>query len=130
VSPKPFRDGRLAIWLTGIGIALAVILAYTAYAAYPYLAGPSLSFSVRTSEGGITTLDGATERVSFLEINGYPIALEEDGSFSEERAYPPGYTELTATARDRFGHTVSRTITFVNSPPIISHGTEEEDQRN
>jgi hypothetical protein len=126
VIPQRFNYSRFAAGIGGIGIVIVIIIVYAAYAAYPYLAGPSLSIAATTSENGITTLSGTTERVSFLEINGYPVALEESGAFNEKRAYPAGYTEVTATARDRFGHSVLRTITLVNTHPIISHGTEEE----
>lgn len=105
---SPFRTGIVL----GI-LAAVVILGYAFYAIYPYLSGPSLSV-VKTTSEGLTTIVGRTERVSYLSIDGAAVPLSEDGSFSVKRAYPPGYTAVTVSAKDRFGRTITRTLTFLN----------------
>ncbi|MEK9177362.1 MAG: hypothetical protein AAB923_03635, partial [Patescibacteria group bacterium] len=77
---------------------------------------------------GPATISGDTRRVSYLSINGLPVAVSEDGSFSVKRAYPPGYTEVVITAKDRFGRQRSRTVSFITLPlthATTTHGTEE-----
>ena len=105
--------------LAVIGLALLVIGGYTLYAALPLILGPHLSIAEPTgsSVAGTTVVRGTTARVSFLTIDGLPIALDEDGSFSVERAYPPGYTEVTIAAKDRFGREIVRTVPFIIVPP-------------
>lgn len=120
------RDGRKTIGIAGGVLALLIIVGYALFAAYPYLKGPSLTLSF-ASVKGLTTLYGDTERVSFLTINGAEIPVGEDGSFSIERAYPAGYTAVTAVGRDRFGRTITKTLTFVTEQgTTTTYGIEEE----
>lgn len=102
------RPGMIAGLLAALAIG-----GYTLYAALPYLLGPSLSASV-TNANGETYVSGKAARVSFLAINGAAIPLQEDGAFSAKRAYPTGYTAVTISAKDRFGRSVAKTITFLN----------------
>ncbi|MBI3573502.1 hypothetical protein HY090_00440 [Candidatus Kaiserbacteria bacterium] len=104
----PFRAGVI-----GIIFALVVIALYTLYAALPYLLGPSLSIDAVNADG-MTTISGKTERVSFLSIDGAVVPLSEDGTFFARRAYPVGYTETQVSVKDRFGRTLTKTLTFVN----------------
>lgn len=89
------------------------IVGYSIFAALPYLEGPAITVH-ETTVNGVTTISGTTARVSYLSIDGSSIPLEVNGSFSAVRAYPPGYTALTVSVTDRFGRTLTKTITFVN----------------
>lgn len=116
MSPQPLSSSTFSL-RSGIilgCIAVAVIAGYAFYALLPYLSGPSLSAHEAT-ENGVTTVTGRTERVSYLSVNGAPVPLSEDGSFSVKRAYPPGYTAVTLSAKDRFGREITRTLTFLNT---------------
>ena len=110
--PKQFPFGLGIGALIGI-VAAFIICGYTLYAALPYLLGPSLSVT-QTTENGETTVSGGTARVSFLSIDDAPVPLSEDGSFSVRRAYPLGYTAIKVSVKDRFGRSLTKTITFVN----------------
>jgi hypothetical protein len=111
--PFPLRAGMIA----GM-IAAVIIVGYTFYAILPYLLGPSLTATEVTARGlpgqGETAVAGMTERVSYLSIDGMDVPLAEDGSFSVQRAYPMGYTAITISAKDRFGRTIIRTLSFLN----------------
>ena len=89
------------------------MIGYTFYAGLPYLLGPSLTV-METTTNTTTTVSGMTKRVSFLTIDDSPVALQEDGSFMVKRAYPVGYTAVVVSVRDRFGRTLTKTLTFVN----------------
>lgn len=93
-------------------LAVVLICGYSFYAILPYLLGPSLEARAIT-EDGLTTITGNAVRVSYLSINDMSVSLAEDGSFSEKRAYPPGYTAVTISAKDRFGRTIKKTLSFV-----------------
>lgn len=95
-------------------VAAIIIIGYTLYAILPYLLGPALTVS-ETTTNGETTIVGSAERVSYLSIDGLNVPLQEDGTFSAERTYPPGYTAITVSAKDRFGRTISKILTFVNN---------------
>jgi len=92
--------------------AVLLIAGYTLYAGLPYLLGPSLSATV-TTQDGTTVISGKTARVSFLSIDNSPVPLQEDGTFSEILSFPPGYTAVMISAKDRFGRNLRKTITFV-----------------
>lgn len=106
------------------------ILAYGAFAASPYLRGPSLI--VDSPKAGETVasptvvIRGSTERVSYLSINDMPVPLLEDGTFAVERAYPTGYTVLVVRARDRFDRELTKTIQFLHTSNITTHGIQKE----
>ena len=110
---KQFPFGFGAGMLIGI-VAVFIIGGYTLYAAFPYLMGPSLTV-VETTQKGETTITGSTARVAFLSIDDAPIALQEDGTFTVIRAYPLGYTAIKISVKDRFGRTLTKMITFLNT---------------
>ena len=119
-------DGRKTLSIAGGAFAVLFILGYALFAAYPYLRGPTLTLSY-APKNGLTALYGDTERVSYLTINGAEVAVDEDGSFEVMRAYPKGYTAVTAVGRDRFGRTITKTITFViaQATTTTNYGEEE-----
>lgn len=105
-----FTPGRIALSLGAL--AIAVILGYSVYAALPLVQGPFLSATATTGNHAVL-ISGMTKRVAFLEVNGAPIPIQENGSFRIERAYPPGYTAITITARDRFGKQTTKILSLV-----------------
>jgi hypothetical protein len=122
-------------FLGAIGALLAFLIigGYTLLVALPLIEGPSLVISEPdgTAITGAVTIAGKTNRVSFLSINGLPVAVSEDGSFSVKRTYPAGYTEVTVQAKDRFGRERTRSISFITSAPMTeatstNHGIEEK----
>jgi hypothetical protein len=116
---------------TGIALAalgILALLAYGAYAATPFLKGPALSLEAPEETGaGTTLIRGASARVSTLTLNERDIALAEDGSFSVERAYPPGYTVVEVVGTDRFGRTRTETLTFITKR---DYGNEEKGRKD
>jgi hypothetical protein len=115
MKKNDFGGGRRSLGLIIGGSIIALTALYGVFAALPFLMGPDVSIKAQTDENGLTRIYGKTERVSFLSIDGAEIALTEDGGFSVERAYPAGYTWLQAEAKDRFGRTITKTLTFVVS---------------
>ncbi len=107
---------RVRPGMVAVALGVLIIVGYTLYAGLPYLLGSALTVS-ETTIRGITTVSGATERVAFLSVDGAPVPLQEDGSFSVERAYPLGYTAVVVSVRDRFGRTLTKTLTFLNPVP-------------
>lgn len=124
MRPNNFDGGRPRFGLWAGGLAVAVLLGYALFAALPYLLGPSLTLESDAAENGMATIHGTTKRVSYLSINGLAVPLEESGNFSVTRAYPFGYTVIQASARDRFGRTITKTISFTTLP-TTTYGKKE-----
>jgi hypothetical protein len=114
--PRTASDRLRSAPLIVAALAALVVIGYSAYAAYPYLRGPILTLDAPRQVGLDMVLSGRTVRVSTLSVNGLPTPLDERGFFSLERAYPPGYTVVTVRVVDRFGRSVTRTLTFVTKP--------------
>ncbi len=112
-KPIVFKPARIGLFF-GV-FTLLVIAGYSAYAAWPLLEGPSLEVLLSVTPSHTITLTGATSRVSILQVDGGGVPLGEDGSFSIERAMPPGYTAITVLAEDRFGRRTTKIIPFLNT---------------
>jgi hypothetical protein len=96
-----------------VGVGIAAIAGYTLYAALPYLLGPAVSATAIPDKGAIS-ISGKTARVSYVSINGAPVPLQEDGTFSVIRSFPPGYTAIEISAKDRFGRSLEKTLSLVS----------------
>ncbi|MEK7510875.1 MAG: hypothetical protein AAB582_01390 [Patescibacteria group bacterium] len=93
-----------------IGIALALLVAYGLFRAYPLLSGPALTIDspapYTTIEGGSVTISGTARRTETLMLNSAVLLIDENGHFSTTLTLPPGDAILSLTARDRFGRSV------------------------
>ena len=118
-----FTPRRTVLFISGV--ALLIILGYSAYAALPLIQGPSLT-ATATIDTDAVLISGMTRRVAFLEVNGAPVPLQENGSFLAKRAYPPGYTAITVTARDRFGKGVTKKLSLLSPKQEKPSNTKEE----
>jgi len=115
MTPRPFSfTPRRAVMIVSAGLGL-ILLGYVLFVSLPLIEGPSFSILEPQTPvvEGITKISGTTKRVAFLEINGEPIPLSEEGKFAVYRAYPAGYTALVIKARDRFGREKTETVTFI-----------------
>ncbi len=95
-----------------IALALLLLLGYGAMEAYPLVSGPSLTLigpiNGATSPDGFVTVTGSAARVSALTLNGAPLLIDENGTFSRLIVLPRGGAILTLTATDRFGRTITK----------------------
>jgi len=111
-------NGRGNLYLA-VGILL-VTLAYGLFQARVLIHGPSLV--VDSPQPGETVMEvmmyvqGSTENVTHLSINGRPVTMGLDGSFNEPLVTPGGYGVVLVEAEDRFGRTTKQTIEFVGKP--------------
>lgn len=108
-----------------LGVAgMMILLAYGTYVALPYVLGPAVSVHApKHMEDGTTILTGITKRVSKVTVNELEVPLNEDGAFSVERAYPPGYTVVIINAADRFGRRREAALSFITPK---RHASEEK----
>lgn len=101
----------------GLFIALALlVIGYGIFEARRLVSGPELS--IETPANGSATssaavvVSGIARNISFLTINDAPIYTNEDGHFYEVLTPPFGYTVITVAASDRFGRSISKSVTI------------------
>jgi hypothetical protein len=84
-----------------------VLIAYSTYAFWDYLEGPSITISFPESgystSSPIITVRGTTEHAQFISLNDRPIYIDEKGAFSETLFLPVGLDIIQTYIRDRFG---------------------------
>lgn len=99
---------------------LLVTAMYGLFQARILIKGPMLFVSL--PENGSTVSDvlleveGKTEHVTHVSINGRPILLDTSGEFRETLVTPSGYGVIFVEARNRFGHHTEKRIEFYGAP--------------
>lgn len=104
----------------------ALALSYAAFAATPFILGPTLSLSLEAGTGPEVYISGTTSRVSSVWLNDLPIPISDQGSYAVTRTFPPGYTEVVVRAEDRFGRSREQRQTIVTTH-FIDHASQEND---
>jgi hypothetical protein len=108
-------------------ILLAITLAYGFFQARVLIHGPVLSITSPKSGETVTDtlmeINGKTENVTHVTINGQPITMDISGTFTEKRITPNGYGVVLIEAKDRFGHTTKEYITFLGEPSSTTTST-------
>lgn len=101
-------------------VAVAVLfVAYVHFQARNLLAGPQITLTTDPPEiehEQLINLEGTAKNITLLTMNGTPISTDDQGNFSHPLVLENGYTIMTLTAHDRFGHTTTVTRRFVYLP--------------
>lgn len=89
-------------WAGG-ALLLMLLIAYSAYQARAYLAGPRVRIGETLRNGPLLDIAGTAERVAFVSLNGRQIFTDERGVWQETILLLPGYNVVSLSATDRFG---------------------------
>lgn len=108
-----------------LSLALVVLCAgYGTVQARELIRGPVLTvYSPQAQETvtqGLFSVTGRAENIVEMELNGKPLPTDPDGYFSDTFATPDGMATIRVSARDRFGRTTERDITFVGVPREVA----------
>lgn len=124
----PYRDSRLTRFALAIFFLLLVGYAY--YEAQGILFGPSIRIASGVTQvtEPFITISGQADRISSLSMNGKPIAVTEDGAFSEPYLLAPGYNRITLDAHDKYGRSRSKVIEIVYTPSTDSGQAPEDSE--
>jgi hypothetical protein len=99
-----------------IVLVVLVVLSYALFEARKLIAGPEITILYpedgSATSSPVVTIAGVARNISFLTINDAPAYTDEDGRFVERFSPPPGYTSMVVAATDRFGRTVSETVSI------------------
>lgn len=107
---------RRPLAVLAITIAVVGVIGYGLFEARKILEGPVITIESprdgsATSSAGVV-IAGEAQNISFLSINDKTSYTDEKGHFAELLSLPPGFTILTVAATDRFGRTVSRSVSI------------------
>lgn len=112
----PYRDSRITKYV--IIAFFILVAAYAVYEGRGIVQGPAIEIEGRVLEVSEPTIaiQGKTERIASLSMNGKVIPVTEEGGFSELYVLTPGYNRITLSAQDRYGKTTDRIIEVVYTP--------------
>lgn len=112
----PYRDSRLTTLLLGIFFILAIL--YALFEARGQLIGPIITVDTRAAimEDPLLIIEGHTERISSLTMNGREIPVTENGSFREPYLLAQGYNRIVLAAEDSYGRSTVRVLEIMYAP--------------
>ena len=125
VTPATFKS-----WL--IAAVFLAIVGYFGFSVNAILKPPSLTVYSPHDEQVFPTsrvvLEGVTEPEVDLEVNGEPVAIEQDGSFKDVLNLPPGVSNLRLTAKKKHSreNQVFLKVVVEGTPAIISATATDE----
>jgi hypothetical protein len=112
----PYRDSRI------IRIAIVaffiVIIVYAFFEAQGLLFGPkiTLASATQTVHEQFITITGKADRIDTLTMQGAPVAVTEEGAFSEPYLLTPGVNRIVFKATDKYGHSSTDVLQVVYIP--------------
>lgn len=96
-----------------VGIIALILLSYFAYSVVRLLSPPDLELTYPTEDIIVTEriiqVSGQSTPEAVVTINGQPVAVEQDGSFTEEVVLRAGLNTLHITTQSKYGR--ERSIT-------------------
>lgn len=98
-----------------------IVVTYGVFQARTLIQGPSLIVSSPRPGETVSTvlmaINGKTENVTHVSINGQPITMDTTGTFDETLVTPEGYGVILVEAKNRFGRHQEQRIEFIGAPP-------------
>lgn len=125
VTPARIKSGLIAV------IFLAIV-GYFAFSVDSILKPPALTvYSPHDDQVFPTSrvvLEGVTEPEVELEINGEPVAIDQDGSFKDVLNLPPGVSNLRLSAKKKHSreNQVFLKVVVESAPAVISTTATDE----
>lgn len=105
----------------GTWITLTVgILAYGLFETRFIWNTTNLQISTTATETGSLRIDGLAPKSSVVAINGRPITITREGTFTESMVLLPGYNTITVTKRGQFGKQETKTESIYYQPNEVS----------
>jgi hypothetical protein len=105
----------------GVSVALGIgILAYGLFETRFLWKTIRLQVSAITSDTGTVHIEGTAPKSSAVAINGRPITITRDGTFTESIMLLPGYNTITVSKRGQFGKEEVKTENIYYQPNEVS----------
>lgn len=102
-----------------VSLGCLSILGYAAWRSLDYTRGPSIDIHEpvhgASTASSTVVIWGQVHRLNKLLLNGDPITMDEQGSFSETRIVFPGINSYSLVGEDQFGRKTSATVTVLGT---------------
>ncbi len=90
-----------------LGLLVVLVCGFVGMKLYPLVHGPDVLLSTfkdgANLDNPMVSVSGKALYTKNLMVNGNPLALSPDGSFSETIVLNPGYNVVSLQAKDQFG---------------------------
>ena len=110
-----------------------ITITYGVFQARTLIHGPTLIVSSPRPGETVSTvlmvIQGKTENVTHVSVNGQPVTMDTNGTFDETFVTPEGYGVILVEAKNRFGRHQEQRIEFIGTPPQTSPQVVAEQQR-
>ena len=117
-------DLKHYITYISLSLILVIIGGYTLFQFRHIIDGPSISLRNATSgklvHSAIFPIEGGTENVREIQINGRASPIDESGHFYDITLLSPGYNVITISGEDKFNRRVERKIELVYEKPVAT----------
>lgn len=112
----PYRDSRFTTILLLVFFIIAA--GYAFFEARGVLFGPEIDVpqGVVETHDSYVLISGSAKRISELSMNGMPISVTENGSFSQPYLLASGYNRIVLDAKDQYGRTREKILEITYTP--------------
>lgn len=111
-----YDKAKIKIKVSVILAAIALFAGYGLFQARYLIMGPVINLYKPLSgltESPIAAVAGRARNVSYIDLDGRQIYIDETGEFNEKLLLSRGYNIIKLSARDKFGRTVEKTVELV-----------------
>lgn len=116
----PYGNSRIT--RVALGIFFIVVVAYGYFEARGLLFGPRIDIptSASVSHEQFVRVQGKTDHIASLSMNGKSISVTENGAFDEPFLLAPGSNRIVLTANDKYGNTATKMLDIFYVPSASS----------
>jgi hypothetical protein len=117
------------IKILGFGVVAVVIIAYAIWRSLNYARGPEIKIFEPANGSGTASstivIRGQSVRTNYLTLNGNPISVDQQGSFSERIVIFPGLNRIELKASDQFDRNTNIQLEIVGLSKFRSEPPRE-----
>ena len=111
------NKAKLYLKIIAVTIAVTSVLGYAYYRTSDLIDGPQVLIETpqngKTIEESFTLIEGRTQNISDITLNGRHIFTDEAGKIREEALLTYGLNVFEIRARDRFGREITKVLEVV-----------------
>lgn len=96
---------------------IVVIAGYVLFQTRNLIYGPVIVINSPQNGAAVSesliSIDGVAKNISFINLNGGQIFVDEEGKFNQQLLLSRGYNIMTLQAQDKFGRETSKTLELI-----------------
>lgn len=103
--------------IIGIVLFVILILTFVFFRSLNYLRGPSIVID-SPKDGSVVSanfveISGNAQRIVKINLNGYPIYIDEQGNWKEKLIIFQGLNKITVEVEDQFGRKINKQLDII-----------------